>query len=103
MMKLYPVRLLQTAMIAGRPRSPAEGIQMVSEAERARLIENNQAEEADADVDDVDDPGDGLDKMTVPNLRDLAEKEGVTIEDGAKKAAIVAAIRAKRDAAGTEA
>lgn len=39
---------------------------------------------------------DGLDELLVPALKDLVEKEAITIERGANKAAIIAAIRAKR-------
>ena len=96
-MKFYPVRLLQTAMIAGKPRSPAEGIQMVSQEERDRLIAARQAEDAEADVDRKDDDGgDGLDGKTVKDLRALAKTEGATIEGDANKATILTAIRDRR-------
>jgi hypothetical protein len=96
-MKLYPIRLLQTAIINGLPRSPVEGIQLVTKAERDRLVDDvKQAEDAEDDVD-RDDDGDGLDRKTVKELSAVADKEGATFENGAKKADILAAIRTRRD------
>ena len=95
-MKLYPVRLLQTAMTGAKPRSPAEGTQMVTKPGRARLVEVRQAENAADDVDTDDEAGDGLDRQTVDKLRKLAGDEGAEVDAKAKKAAVLAAIRERR-------
>lgn len=87
--------LLATAMIAGVPRSPIEGLQTVTDEEAARLIEAGQAQLADDDGDE----GDGLDGMKVPDLRTLAKDESVELPAKADKAGIIIAIREKRAAA----
>ena len=87
------IRLLQTCMIAGLPRSPAEGIQTVNDADAERLIDAGMAEDAEVDVDDVSDDLDGLKK---PALLAIAGTEEVHLEDGATVAQIREAIRAKR-------
>jgi hypothetical protein len=46
--------------------------------------------------------GDGLDEMTVADLKSTAESEGVEIKSDAKKSQIVKAIRKKRDEATSE-
>jgi hypothetical protein len=49
--KFVAIRLLATCMIAGLPRSPAEGLQTVPEADAKRLIEAGQAVDAEADAE----------------------------------------------------
>jgi hypothetical protein len=49
--KFVAIRLLATCMIAGLPRSPAEGLQTVPEGEAKRLIEAGQAVDAEADAE----------------------------------------------------
>lgn len=92
------IRLLQTAYIRGIPRSPAEGIQTVDDAEAAHLIKEGVAEDASGDVEREEDLGDGLEarSMTEKKLRTLADKEGAAVEGDADKGTIVAAIRARR-------
>jgi hypothetical protein len=45
------IRLLATAIIAGFPRSPVEGLQIVSDEDAKRLIDAGQAEEAEDQVE----------------------------------------------------
>jgi hypothetical protein len=97
MSKMRNIRLLATSIIAGVPRSPAEGIQTVTAEEAEHLIANDQAVDAEDEVDHGD-AGDGLDGKSVKDLREIAKAETVEIDAGAKKADIVAAIRAKRQA-----
>lgn len=100
-MKMVSISLLATCMIGGLPRSPVEGVQTVPEDEAKRLVEANMAEFADISGDDGEDgvAGDDLDDKTVAQLTAIAKEESVTLPDKPKKADIVAAIRAKRDAA----
>lgn len=97
MTKLVAISLLQTCMIAGLPRSPVEGVQFVTPEEADRLIEANQATLAEIEGDDAEDEGDGLDAMSVKNLRALAKAEGATVEGDANTDAVIAAIRAHRE------
>jgi hypothetical protein len=66
--------------------------------ERAVDIENGMRGEIheveEAEEDDVE--GDELEKLKVPELKDLATKEEVDLGEATTKAAIIAAIRAHR-------
>lgn len=98
MAKLVAIALLQTCMIAGLPRSPAEGNQTVPESDAKRLVDAGMAEVVEIEGEDE---GDGLDKMGITNLRKLAKDEGVTVPNFTKeteKGVTIAAIRAKREA-----
>lgn len=100
MSKMIYVRLLSTAIIAGVPRSPVEGIQSVSDDEAKRLVDAGQAEYADGDVDqsdsDFDANSDGLDKKNKAALAKIAKDESITLETDANKATMIAAIRKGR-------
>lgn len=99
---LHPVRLLQTAMIDGKPRSPAEGIQYVTKAERDRLVDDvHQAVDADDDVEAAAvGAGDGLEDLSVTRLRKIAVDEGALSKAEAatrkKPETLAAAIRERR-------
>ena len=101
MSKRVFITLLQTCMINGLPRSPAEGVQEVEKGDADRLIEANMAELADMSGEDDGSEGgdDGLDKQTVSQLKKLATDEKVVFATGASKADLVAAIRDGRDRA----
>ena len=71
-MKLYAVRLLATAIINRVPVSPVEGIQMVTREDRDRLVENKQAEDAEADVDN----GEAADAPFDPSPFSVEAKSG---------------------------
>ena len=76
-MSFKAIRLLATCMIAGLPRSPAEGVQTVPEDEALRLIEAGQAVDADQDVE-----GAGLgDTSTGGNAFDAGKFVGRKVED----------------------
>lgn len=92
------IRLLKTTMIAGLPRSPAEGIQTVAPDEAKRLIALGMAMDADFEIDLADEHDDGLEAKNVKTLRKLAKDEGADVEGDANKDAVIAAIRAKRAA-----
>lgn len=96
MSKRVIITLLQTCMIAGLPRSPAEGAQEVDVAEAKRLVDSNMAEYADMEVADEDD-SDGLDKNTVAQLKVIATNEKVEFASGANKDGLLKAIRDQRD------
>ena len=97
------ITLLQTCMIAGLPRSPAEGVQEVDKAEAERLIEAKMAEYADMGGDDEDADSDGLDKMKLPELKKLADAEKVEFSAKTTKAELIASIRESRDRADAKA
>lgn len=100
MSKRVFITLLQTCMINGLPRSPAEGVQEVEKGDADRLIEANMAELADmSGEDDGSEGDDGLDKQTVPQLKKLATDERVVFAAGANKADLITAIRDGRDRA----
>jgi hypothetical protein len=103
MSKRVFITLLQTCMIAGLPRSPAEGVQEVPVDEAKRLIDANMAELADMDGAGEDGDDDGLEKMKVPELKKLAEAEQVEFGSGTSKADLIAAIRGSRDRADAKA
>lgn len=99
-MKLVVITLLQTCMIAGLPRSPAEGNQTVPESEAKRLVDARMAELVDVETE-AEDEGDGLDKLGITKLRSIAKDEEVTVPKFVKeteKEITIAAIRAKREA-----
>lgn len=67
--------------------------------ERARdMVKSKLAEavELDDEDEDEDDHQDGLEALTVPELKELATKEGVDITTVTTKPTIIAAIRAHR-------
>lgn len=99
MSKRVFITLLQTCMIAGLPRSPAEGVQEVPVDEAKRLIDANMAEMADMDGAGEDADDDGLEKMKVPELKKIADAEKVEFGSGTSKADLIAAIRGSRDRA----
>jgi hypothetical protein len=80
-----------------------EGITLAGGANKATIIaaiRSAREDEARGNADrDHDDEGadDGLDEMTVAELRALADEEKVAIEGDANKASIVAAIRTARE------
>lgn len=90
------IRLLQTCIIAGLPRSPVEGLQRVTEEEADRLIAANMAQDASDEVDEDDVDDDGLDSVKVADLRKLAADENIELAADANKPAILAAIRKGR-------
>jgi hypothetical protein len=92
--------LLGAAVIAGIVRYPVEGPQTLADDEADRLIEVGQAEEAEDDIEpEIDEAGEDLEAMTLPDLGILVTKEGVPLNGATKKADIIAAIRAHRAAA----
>lgn len=103
MSKRVFITLLQTCMIAGLPRSPAEGVQEVPVDEAKRLIDANMAELADMDGAGEESDDDGLEQMKVPELKKLAEAEQVQLGSGTGKADLIAAIRGSRDRADAKA
>lgn len=54
MTKMVAIILLQTCMIAGLPRSPVEGVQIVPEDEAERLIDQGMAEIADMEIEEAE-------------------------------------------------
>lgn len=99
MSKRVFITLLQTCMIAGLPRSPAEGVQEVDAADAKRLIDANMAELADMGGDGEDTDDDGLDKQTVAQLKKLATDEKAEFAANASKADLISVIREGRDRA----
>jgi hypothetical protein len=94
--------LLMTCMINGLPRSPVEGVQTVSDEEAKRFVEAKQAKYADDFDGDGDVDENDLAKKTVKQLNEIATAEGVTIPNGANKAALIQAIVDHREKAGKQ-
>lgn len=98
MSKRVYITLLQTCMIAGLPRSPAEGVQEVDKKDADRLIDANMAELADmsgeavGDGDD-DDHEDHLESRSVKQLRAIAKRGSITVPTNATKPQLIEAIR----------
>lgn len=91
------IAILGTANVAGAVRYAIEGsIPVRDDAEAKRLVDLGLAEYVDEE--DADD--DGLDDHKVDDLKKIAADEKVDLGDATKKADIVAAIRARRTAAG---
>lgn len=91
--------LLANVVIGGAVRQPSEGpITVRNDAEADALIENGSAELFEDDAD-TEDEGDGLNDLTVAALKDLATNEQIDLGENTKKADIITAIRAHRDAA----
>ena len=98
MSKRVIITLLQTCMIAGLPRSPAEGAQDVDVAEAKRLVDANMAEYADMDVagddeGDDDDRDDHLEKKSVKQLKAIAKQMSLDLAANATKSQLIDAIR----------
>lgn len=89
---MQEVKLNTPRVINGAVRYPVEGLIPVSDAEYDRLV---KAKALDLEDDDEADE-DGLDVMTIADLKALAESEEVDIGTATRKADIVAAIRANR-------
>lgn len=94
------VNLIGPAVIAGAVRYPIEGPLTVSDAEAEQLLASNRldGEPKDLPEDDEAAEDDGLDALKVEGLKSLATDEGVDLGSATTKAAIIAAIRAAREA-----
>ncbi|WP_294312754.1 hypothetical protein [uncultured Sphingomonas sp.] len=93
------VNLIGPAVIAGAVRYPIEGALTVSDAEAVQLKESGRL---DGDPEDLPEEGeeedDGLDALKAEELKSLATDEGIDLGGATTKAAMVAAIRAGREA-----
>lgn len=78
----------------GRDYARGDEIEL-SDADAAGLLQIGAISDESATPDDSAD----LDAMKVEDLKALAEREQVSLEGATKKAEIIAAIRAKREAA----
>jgi hypothetical protein len=94
------VNLIGPAVIAGAVRYPIEGALTVSDAETEQLKASGRL---DGDPEDLPEEGeadedDGLDALKVDELKALAADDGIDLTGTTNKAAMVAAIRAGREA-----
>lgn len=94
------VNLIGPAVIAGAVRYPIEGALTVSDAEAEQLKASGRL---DGDLEDLPEEGeadedDGLDALKVDELKALATDDGIDLTGATNKAAMVAAIRAAREA-----
>ncbi|UAK24190.1 hypothetical protein [Sphingomonas nostoxanthinifaciens] len=80
-------------VIDGQVRYPIEGPIPVTDDEYDRLLE---AGVIDTDDDHDGEDADGLEDMTLAQLKVIADKEEVDLDGKSRKADIIAAIRAKR-------
>jgi hypothetical protein len=82
---MHSVKLKGPRVINGAVRYPAEGEIPVSDDEYQRLVDDKAIEE---------DEGDDFDAMTVAQLKERAEADGIDLGEATKKADIIAKIRA---------
>lgn len=106
---MWIVKLAVPTTVKDVLRYPSEGELTVTEAEAERLYVNGLLDgeprpfpgEGD-DEDGEDGDASELSKLTIPDLRRLAETENVDLTDLTKKAEIVAAILKHREGASGE-
>ena len=91
------IHLKVPRVIGGELRQPAEGAIPVQDDVADQLIEDEAAEQVDAEQEGSFE-GDGLDGKTVAELREIAEAENVDLVGREKKAELIAAIREGRSA-----
>ena len=94
------VNLIGPAVIAGAVRYPIEGPLTVTDKEAEQLLASNRL---DGDPEDLPEDGaavedDGLDALKVEGLKSHAADNGIDLGSATTKAAIIAAIRAAREA-----
>lgn len=93
------VTLSAPRIIGGAVRYPVEGPIPVSDEEYDRLVEAGAIEPGE-DEDGEDHEDDGLEQLTVDELKALASEEQIDLGGATKKADIIEAIRAGRATAG---